>query len=61
MLFQSLEAAVTDHGRSYPDRVASLLSAWEKLAAMTARATPAAVLSLAQHIYRWVGGAATGG
>ncbi|XP_043219381.1 uncharacterized protein LOC122380359 [Amphibalanus amphitrite] len=51
-IYQSLEAAVTDHERSYPDRVSALLSAWEKLAAMTARASPDAVLSLAQHIYR---------
>ena len=53
VVFQSLETAVTDHGRSYADRVAALLSAWEKLAGMTARASPDAILSLAQHIYRW--------
>ena len=53
-LLQSLEAVVTDHGRSYSDRVATLLSAWEKLAAMTARAGRDALLSLAQHIYRSV-------
>ena len=51
---QSLEAAVTDHGRSYSDRVATLLSSWEKLAAMTARASKDALLTLAQHIYRSV-------
>ena len=51
---QSLEAAVTDPGRSYSDRVATLLSSWEKLAAMTARASRDALLVLAQHIYRSV-------